>query len=115
MPGHLTTHVLDTANGRPASGMRIELFRIGDAEPESLKTVRTGADGRTSEPLLAGEEFAGGVYEMVFGVGEYFADAGNGPPFLDLVPVRFGVADSSDHYHVPLIVTPWSYSTYRGS
>lgn len=119
MPGHLTTHVLDTANGRPAVGMAIELYRI-DAESdgrERLNLVRTNADGRTDGPLLAGESLTAGVYELVFDVGDYFATAGNATaeiPFLDRVPVRFGIADPEAHYHVPLLASPWAYTTYRG-
>lgn len=114
MPGRLTTHVLDTARGRPAAGVAIELRSGG----ETLRAVRTNADGRTDEPLLAGAALAAGEYEIVFHVGDYFAAAGLAPeglPFLDLVPVRFGIADSEAHYHVPLLVSPWAYSTYRGS
>ena len=114
MPGRLTTHVLDTARGRPAAGITIEL-RTGST---LLKTVRTNADGRTDEPLLTGDDLVEGSYELVFHVGDYFAGAGltpEGVRFLDQVPVRFGVADASAHYHVPLLVSPWSYSTYRGS
>ena len=102
----LTTHVLDTANGRPAAGVRIELFRLDPRA--SLKTVVTNADGRTDEPLLS--ELEAGVYELTFAVGEYF-----GSGFFDEVPIRFRVEDAGAHYHVPLLVSPWSYSTYRGS
>lgn len=117
MPGRLTTHVLDTAHGRPASGVEIELFRHEAAEPEPLNRVWTSADGRTDEPLLEGEELVQGGYELIFHVGDYFAEKSDAsePPFLDLVPVRFGVADPSEHYHVPLLISPWAYSTYRGS
>ena len=115
MAGRLTTHVLDTANGRPARGLALELARLGaGGEREPLKTVRTNADGRTDEPLLEGDELHAGTYEIVFAVGEYF-DAGGQPPFLDRVPVRFGIADPHAHYHVPLLTSPWAYSTYRGS
>ena len=114
MTGRLTTHVLDTARGTPAAGIRVELFRGGESEP--LKTVETNAGGRTDEPLLEGEEFTGGAYELVFHVGAYFGGTNlPEPPFLDLVPVRFGISDPSGHYHVPLLVSPWSYSVYRGS
>jgi 5-hydroxyisourate hydrolase len=119
MPGRLTTHVLDTAQGCPAAGMDIELWALDPAgERRMLKTVRTNADGRTDAPLLAGEEFAPGGYELVFAVGAYFAAQGAAtarPPFLDRVPVRFGIADAAGHYHVPLLTSPWAYSTYRGS
>jgi 5-hydroxyisourate hydrolase len=110
--GFLTTHVLDTANGRPAAGLEIELFRIEGDERSALKTVRTNDDGRTDEPLL--KEIERGVYEIFFHVGEYFGEGGE-PPFLDRVPIRFGISDPEAHYHVPLLASPWSYSTYRGS
>ena len=114
MKGFLTTHVLDTARGRPAAGMDVALFRIVSEERTLLKAVRTNEDGRTDEPLLGEDELEVGVYEIVFRVGEYFAK-GDEPPFLGLVPVRFGVSDAEAHYHVPLLASPWSYSTYRGS
>jgi 5-hydroxyisourate hydrolase len=118
MAGRLTTHVLDTAQGCPAGGVAIELWRLdpGGAR-ELLKTVRTNADGRTDAPLLA-DDLAVGAYELVFAVGAYFAGqpvATSAPPFLDRVPVRFTIADPRAHYHVPLLVSPWAYSTYRGS
>ena len=103
----LTTHVLDTMNGRPAAGMKIELFSSG----KLLKTVTTNVDGRTDAPLLDTAEFAAGRYEMVFHVGDYFGDRS----FLDQVPVRFVISNAEAKYHVPLLVTPWAYSTYRGS
>lgn len=120
MAGRLTIHVLDTAQGRPAGGVAIELWRLeGAGEGRTLlKTARTNADGRTAGPLLAEGELVTGVYELVFAVGEYFAAQAlttATPPFLDRVPVRFGVADPAAHYHVPLLVSPWAYSTYRGS
>jgi 5-hydroxyisourate hydrolase len=121
MSGLLTTHVLDTARGRPAAGMRVELFRLDPSSDERslLKETRTNAEGRTDAPLLAEDELSRGSYELVFEVGTYFAgqpETGSArPPFLDRVPVRFGVADPSAHYHVPLLASPWSYSTYRGS
>ena len=113
----LTTHVLDTARGRPAAGLAVELARLQGKRREVLERTRTNADGRTDGPLPAGGELARGVYELVFEVGEYFADLAPGvdPPFLDRVPIRFGVADPGAHYHVPLLASPWSYSTYRGS
>jgi len=101
----ITTHVLDTARGRPAAGIPIELARPGG---EVLARTATNADGRTDEPLL--EELQAGTYELVFAVGEHFHEG-----FLDRVPVRFTIADAGAHYHVPLLVSPWSYSTYRGS
>src|SRR5689334_23072997 len=120
MTGSLTTHVLDTAQGRPAAGMAIELWALGakSGERRLLKTVRTNDDGRTGTPLLADGEFAVGMYELLFLVGEYFGGQPvqtASPPFLDRVPVRFGIADAGAHYHVPLLVSPWAYSTYRGS
>ena len=110
MSGRLTTHVLDTAHGRPAPGIAIELARLEGDDREVLRRIATNADGRTDEPLLADGELSAGEYELVFSVGDYFA-AG----FLDRVPVRFRVADADADYHVPLLVSPWSYSTYRGS
>jgi 5-hydroxyisourate hydrolase len=120
MSGKLTTHVLDTARGCPASNMEIELWLVNIKldEQKLLKKVTTNADGRTDMPLLAQEEFKIGVYKLVFVVGEYFArylDNLPDPPFLDRVPLQFGIADLNTHYHVPLLVSPWSYSTYRGS
>ena len=114
MNGSLTTHVLDTARGKPAAGLGIEHFKIDGDERSELKTTRTNDDGRTDEPLLKEHEFGRGSYEIVFHVGEYFGEGGE-PPFLDRVPVRFGVSDPEAHYHVPLLASPWSYSTYRGS
>lgn len=117
MSGFLTTHVLDTARGRPAAGMSLELFRVENGERRPLKTVKTNSDGRTDEPLLEGGAFAPGTYEILFHVGEYFAGEPGvtDPPFLGEVPIRFGMADRAAHYHVPLLASPWSYSTYRGS
>ena len=114
MPGFLSTHVLDTATGKPAAGMQLTLCGLTDETRETLKTVRTNSDGRTDEPLLSGDEFDTGVYEIVFHVGEYFG-GGEEPAFLDRVPIRFGVCDRQAHYHVPLLVSPFAYSTYRGS
>jgi 5-hydroxyisourate hydrolase len=119
--GYLTTHVLDTARGRPAAGMRVELFRLGGTdEGRSLLTAtRTNAQGRTDTPLVEEGELSWGVYELVFEVGEYFAEQPEtdsaDPPFLDQVPIRFGVHDPAAHYHVPLLTSAWSYATYRGS
>jgi 5-hydroxyisourate hydrolase len=120
MAGFLTTHVLDTARGCPAANVAIELWRVspGGMERRLLTAVRTNADGRAPEALLAGDEFATGVYELEFVIGEYFAQqrvATPEIPFLDRVTIRFGIADPEAHYHVPLLVSPWSYSTYRGS
>jgi 5-hydroxyisourate hydrolase len=115
----LTTHVLDTVHGRPAAGVRIELFELGAAgERARVAETRTNADGRTDAPLIAGDKARTGRFELQFYIGDYFRSAGVAaadPPFLDVVPIRFSVADVSAHYHVPLVATPWSYSTYRGS
>jgi 5-hydroxyisourate hydrolase len=105
----LSTHVLDTMHGRPAAGMTIEFWAVDPAR--RIKTVITNADGRTDDPLLAGREMAAGCYELVFHVGDYFGER----QFLDRVPVRFTISDPSAKYHVPLLVSPWAYSTYRGS
>jgi len=113
----LTTHVLDTARGRPAADLQVQLFRLDSSNEGStlLQEARTNTDGRTDAPLLG--ELERGFYEILFDVGGYFAleEESPDPPFLGRVPVRFGVADPSSHYHVPLLVSPWSYSTYRGS
>ncbi|TWG79205.1 5-hydroxyisourate hydrolase [Cupriavidus gilardii J11] len=116
--GRLTTHVLDTAAGIPGQGMSITLRKIVDNRRETLKTVTTNHDGRCDQPLLEGEALAAGVYELDFAAGDYFRSRGvvlPEPAFLDVVTLRFGIADTSAHYHVPLLVSPWSYSTYRGS
>jgi 5-hydroxyisourate hydrolase len=105
----LSTHVLDTMRGRPAAGMKIELWSRDRAE--LIKSVTTNSDGRTDAPLLAGDEMQVGVYELVFHVGDYFGER----RFLDQVPVRFTISDTAARYHVPLLVTPWAYSTYCGS
>jgi len=118
MPAKLSTHVLDTANGRPAAGMQIELWSLSGQSPTLLKTVRTNSDGRTDQPLLSDSEMSVGIYELVFCVGDYFGriqPAHSGVRFLDRVPVRFGIGDPEASYHVPLLVSPWAYSTYRGS
>ena len=115
--GKLTTHVLDTANGCPGHGIAVTLFRLG-AQRELLITTTTNADGRVDRPLLEGAEMVSGQYELVFGAGDYFRAWGAElpqPPFVDEVVLRFGIADPDAHYHVPLLVSPWSYSTYRGS
>jgi 5-hydroxyisourate hydrolase len=116
--GKLSTHVLDTAHGKPAADLRIELWLMAADGEQLLKTVRTNADGRTDQPLLDANSIAVGTYELLFHVGDYFAVAGivlPEPRFLDVVPIRFGIADAGANYHVPLLVSPWSYSTYRGS
>ncbi len=135
MAGKLTTHVLDTAHGCPAAHLPLELWAIAPhaASPHAaaiepleprklLKTATTNADGRTDRPLLIDDELQIGIYELVFIVGDYFghfspptSSLTNIPPFLDRIPIRFGIADPTLHYHVPLLASPWSYSTYRGS
>lgn len=115
--GQLTTHVLDTAQGRPADRVAIEVVRIGEGFGV-LRAVHTNVGGRTDEPLLEGDDLRVGTYELRFSIGDYFAGQAlrvADPPFLDVVPVRFSVADASAHYHVPLLASPWGYSTYRGS
>jgi 5-hydroxyisourate hydrolase len=119
--GKLTTHVLDIARGRPAAGVRVRLFAVGadDSSPRRLlREATTNADGRCDTPLLDGDAFKTGRYEIVFAAGAYFAALGAAlatPPFVDDVVLRFGIADATQHYHVPLLVSPWSWSTYRGS
>ncbi|WP_458792868.1 hydroxyisourate hydrolase [Yoonia sp. MH D7] len=117
MSGFLTTHVLDTAHGCPAPDMKIELFRIDGESRTLLKTMTTNADGRTDAQILPAEEFATGTYELIFHAGDYLDSCGMGliePKFLDLIPIRFGMSEMS-HYHVPLLLSPYSFSTYRGS
>jgi len=121
MPGKLSTHVLDTASGRPARGMRLTLYRAtpGGGKLDLVKQAITNADGRTDELLLGPDEMSEGTYELHFEVAAYFTEqpgsSPDGLPFLDVVPVRFSIADPQAGYHVPLLITPWSYSTYRGS
>lgn len=118
MASKLSTHVLDTANGCPASGMQIELWEITGENRKLLKSVFTNSDGRTDQPLLSASELNTGYYELVFYVGEYFGkkiSSQSKVPFLDRIPVRFGIEDCNSSYHVPLLVSPWAYSTYRGS
>jgi len=119
MSAGLTTHVLDTSRGRPAAGLRIDLFRIdADGRTRLLKTVTTNADGRCDAPLLGPTELEPGRYEVLFHVGPYFrasAAPSTDPPFLDQIPVRFTITDCAAHYHVPLLVSPHAYTTYRGS
>lgn len=115
--GRLTTHVLDTATGKPAAGLSIALYHLDGDGRTHLKTVVTNADGRCDAPLLAGAEFRAGEYELVFAAGDYLRQQGLSlakPAFLDLIPIRFGMAEAV-HYHVPLLVSPYGYSTYRGS
>ena len=119
--GRLTTHVLDTANGRPAAGVRVRVYAVGPDDSGARRLLREGVtnvDGRCAAPLLEGDAFAAGCYEIVFGAGAYFAALGIAlpqPAFVGDVVLRFGIADATQHYHVPLLVSPWSWSTYRGS
>ncbi|MEQ1952853.1 hydroxyisourate hydrolase [Mesorhizobium sp. CN2-181] len=115
--GRLTTHVLDTASGKPAAGLKIALYRVSGNSHRLLKTVETNADGRCDAPLLEGADFKTGQYELIFFAGDYLRAAGTAlpnPAFLDQVPIRFGMAEQT-HYHVPLLISPYGYSTYRGS
>lgn len=114
MPAKLSTHVLDLTIGRPAAGMRIELWRLGETRT-LLKTVATNPEGRTDEPLLNAAEMRAASYELVFRVAEYFGSRGVPCDFLTEVPLRFTISDAAAGYHVPLLVTPWAYQTYRGS
>ncbi|MEO5960712.1 MAG: hydroxyisourate hydrolase [Opitutaceae bacterium] len=114
MPGKLSTHVLDLTRGAPAAGMEIELWRLGE-NPAQLKVVVTNADGRTEAPLLAGGEFVASDYQLVFKIKDYFNAQGVECSFFVYAAIFFRVADASANYHVPLLVTPWAYNTYRGS
>ncbi|MGB5556494.1 MAG: hydroxyisourate hydrolase [Paracoccaceae bacterium] len=117
MAGYLTTHVLDAARGCPAAGLKIELFRVDGDTRSLLRTMVTNADGRTDEQVLPQSEFARGTYELVFHAGDYLDAVGvpkEEPRFLDVIPLRFGMSQDT-HYHVPLLLSPFSYSTYRGS
>ncbi len=116
--GRLSTHVLDTALGKPAAGVVIMLYRVTGNSHRKIATVTTNADGRTDAPLLTGNDLTPGVYELVFCAGDYLrrtGQAAEGVAFLDEIPIRFGVPDASQHYHVPLLISPFAYSTYRGS
>ena|SRR5438105_3031736 len=116
--GRLTTHVLDTTTGGPAAGMGIALYRLNGEAAELLHSSRLNQDGRSVKPLLEGASMQAGRYRLVFEVAAYFEALGVAlpePPFLDRVPIDFGLADTASHYHVPLLVSPWAYSTYRGS
>ncbi|MCU0801372.1 MAG: hydroxyisourate hydrolase [Rhodobacteraceae bacterium] len=116
--GRLSTHVLDTARGRPAAGMTVTLYRITGQAHRKIATAVTNADGRTDAPLLEGAALTAGRYELVFATGEYLRATGQAADamlFLDEIPIRFGVADAAGHYHVPLLLQPFGYSTYRGS
>lgn len=115
----LTTHVLDTANGCPAVGVELALYACPENAPRILmKQAFTNADGRCDSPLLSADEMQTGIWELVFHTADYFQQRNtplDAPPFLDVITLRFGIADTRAHYHVPLLVSPWSYSTYRGS
>ena len=117
--GHLSTHVLDTAHGCPAAGMAVTLLRLGaDGQAQTLKSLSLNHDGRADGPLLNAAEMAAGRYRLLFAVAPYFRARGVAlpePPFIDTVQLDFGIADAAGHYHVPLLVSPYSYSTYRGS
>jgi 5-hydroxyisourate hydrolase len=117
MTGYLTTHVLDTARGCPAAGLRIDLYRLEGEARVPIRTLLTNEDGRTDTPILPAVEFRFGTYELVFHAGDYL-DASGTPPenprFLDVIPLRFGMSEAA-HYHVPLLLSPFGYSTYRGS
>lgn len=119
MMAKLSTHVLDTAHGKPAVGVVVQLFALGaNGDRRLLVETRTNRDGRTDAPLLAGDTIPTGTYELVFHAGDYFRTYGAtlpSPAFIDIVPIRFGIADARGHYHVPLLISPWSFSTYRGS
>ena len=117
MAGYLTTHVLDTARGTPAEGLLIDLYRVEGDTRTHLRSLKTNSDGRTDEQILPAEEFALGTYELVFHTGAYLDATGvppESPRFLDMIPIRFGMSEAS-HYHVPLLLSPFGYSTYRGS
>jgi 5-hydroxyisourate hydrolase len=116
--GRLTTHVLDTMNGCPAAGMRVRLYSLAGGRATLLKELTLNHDGRADAPLLEGDAFRAGAYRLLFDLAPYFRARGvtlPEPPFLDAVPLDFGLADMSGHYHVPLLASPWAYSTYRGS
>ena len=116
--GRLTTHVLDVSSGKPASGVRIDLYAVKDEAATLMLSVRTKSDGRCDAPLLAGDALKSGEYELRFHAGDYLDAMGvkaAGQRFLNIIPIRFGIDDTSQHYHVPLLVAPYGYSTYRGS
>ncbi len=116
--GRLTTHVLDTATGLPAASLKVELHRLNDGEIALIETFRTNADGRADAPLLSGHDMVKGSYQLVFHAGDYFREQKLDlaePLFLDQIPLRFGIADPSKHYHVPLLLSPFGYTTYLGS
>ncbi|MBK8439562.1 MAG: hydroxyisourate hydrolase [Rhodobacter sp.] len=116
--GRLTTHVLDTALGKPAAGVKIVLYRVSGNSHRKIAETVTNADGRTDAPMLTGKDFTVGSYELVFFAGDYLRASGQSAGevlFLDQIPIRFGVPDAGQHYHVPLLISPFAYSTYRGS
>jgi 5-hydroxyisourate hydrolase len=116
--GKLSTHVLDTTQGKPGAGVKVELYAVDKGQRTLLKTETTNQDGRCTSPLLEGDAMQPGEYELVFAAGDYFAAQGvslPSPRFVDRVTIAFGIAHADQNYHVPLVVTPWSYSTYRGS
>ena len=116
--GRLTTHVLDTTHGLPGAEIKVELYKVSEDSTEKMATVITNSDGRTDAPILAGNDFRPGKYQLVFYVADYYRSKGvelDGVPFLDDVVIRFGLDDPEAHYHVPLLVSPYSFSTYRGS
>ena len=116
--GYLTTHVLDTARGCPAAGLKIELYRLDGEARQQIAATRTNDDGRTDSPILPVDDFATGTYELVFHAGAYLEDASGIPAdqmFLDVIPIRFVMTEAESHYHVPLLLSPYGYSTYRGS
>lgn len=113
----LTTHVLDIYSGKPGYGIKVDLYYINNDQREKKNSIVLNQDGRADKPLLEGKKFLNGKYELIFFIGDYFKDISNSKklPFLDEVVIRFGISNSKEHYHVPLLVSPWSYSTYRGS
>ncbi|KUP93027.1 5-hydroxyisourate hydrolase [Tritonibacter horizontis] len=117
MTGYLTTHVLDTARGCPAEGIRIALYRVSGNSHRKIAEAVTNADGRTDSPILPAKSFKTGTYELIFFTGDYLRASGQAedPLFLDAIPIRFGISEGESHYHVPLLVSPFGYSTYRGS
>lgn len=118
MSGYLTTHILDTARGIPAADVKIMLFKVLGNSHRKVAETRTNADGRTDQPILPAEAFEAGTYELIFCAGDYLraqGAAGGEPLFLDEIPIRFGMNDANAHYHVPLLLSPFGYATYRGS
>ena len=113
----LTTHVLDIYSGKPGRGIKVDLYYLQNDKREKINSIILNNDGRADKPLIEGSNFKEGQYELVFFIGDYFKNLTNLPktPFLDDVVIKFGISDTKEHYHVPLLVSPWSYSTYRGS